>query len=649
MCGLAGLFGGGARIGESAQAMAAALSHRGPDDADAWSDAAARVALAHRRLSILDLSPHGRQPMRSADGRYVAVYNGEIYNYAELRSRLEAEGRAPAWRGHSDTEVMLAAFVAWGFERTLERLRGMFALAAWDAAERTLLLARDRLGEKPLYYGWAGSSLAIASELKALRACPDFEPRVNREALALYARYGYVPSPWSIYEGVRKLPPGCWMAIGQADVDARRLPEPRRYWSLAEVVSRARKDSFRGSEPEAVEALEAVLRQAVSEQLVSDVPLGAFLSGGIDSTAIVALMQKVSGTPVRTFTIGFHEYRYNEAPHAAAVARHLGADHTELYVSDREAMDVIPQLPGIYDEPFADSSQIPTFLVSRLARRHVTVSLSGDGGDELFGGYNRYFWASGLWRRVGALPGAARALGAKAIALLPPGAWDALHGACQPILPASLRLSQPGDKIHKLGRVAGARDEADLYERFMSLWHESPLKGATGAPPTSALCPEVPGLSLQERMMYLDLLTYLPDDLLVKVDRAAMAVSLETRVPMLDPRVVELAWRLPLSMKIGEGKGKRVLRRLLERHVPASLFERPKMGFGIPLEAWLRGPLRDWAETLLDERRLAAEGYFDPRKVRATWGEHLSGRRNWQHPLWVVLMFGAWLEHEKLA
>src|SRR5690606_9474694 len=302
MCGLAGLFGGGARIGESAQAMAAALSHRGPDDADAWSDAAARVALAHRRLSILDLSPHGRQPMRSADGRYVAVYNGEIYNYAELRSRLEAEGRAPAWRGHSDTEVMLAAFVAWGFERTLERLRGMFALAAWDAAERTLLLARDRLGEKPLYYGWAGSSLAIASELKALRACPDFEPRVNREALALYARYGYVPSPWSIYEGVRKLPPGCWMAIGQADVDARRLPEPRRYWSLAEVVSRARKDSFRGSEPEAVEALEAVLRQAVSEQLVSDVPLGAFLSGGIDSTAIVALMQKVSGTPVRTFT-----------------------------------------------------------------------------------------------------------------------------------------------------------------------------------------------------------------------------------------------------------------------------------------------------------------------------------------------------------
>ena len=649
MCGLAGLFGGGARIGESAQAMAAALSHRGPDDADAWSDAAARVALAHRRLSILDLSPHGRQPMRSADGRYVAVYNGEIYNYAELRSRLEAEGRAPAWRGHSDTEVMLAAFVAWGFERTLERLRGMFALAAWDAAERTLLLARDRLGEKPLYYGWAGSSLAIASELKALRACPDFEPRVNREALALYARYGYVPSPWSIYEGVRKLPPGCWMAIGQADVDARRLPEPRRYWSLAEVVSRARKDSFRGSEPEAVEALEAVLRQAVSEQLVSDVPLGAFLSGGIDSTAIVALMQKVSGTPVRTFTIGFHEYRYNEAPHAAAVARHLGADHTELYVSDREAMDVIPQLPGIYDEPFADSSQIPTFLVSRLARRHVTVSLSGDGGDELFGGYNRYFWASGLWRRVGALPCAARALGAKAIALLPPGAWDALHGACQPILPASLRLSQPGDKIHKLGRVAGARDEADLYERFMSLWHESPLKGATGAPPTSALCPQVPGLSLQERMMYLDLLTYLPDDLLVKVDRAAMAVSLETRVPMLDPRVVELAWRLPLSMKIGEGKGKRVLRRLLERHVPASLFERPKMGFGIPLEAWLRGPLRDWAETLLDERRLAAEGYFDPRKVRATWGEHLSGRRNWQHPLWVVLMFGAWLEHEKLA
>lgn len=614
--------------------MALALQHRGPDDTDLWSEAG--IALAHRRLSIIDLSPQGRQPMRSADGRYVATYNGEIYNYEALRAALEKEGRAPPWRGHSDTEVLLAAISAWGFESTLERLTGMFALAVWDRAERTLLLARDRLGEKPLYYGWAGSAFAFASELKAFRACAGFEARVNREALALYARYAYVPAPWSIYEGIRKLPAGAFVAVSPRHLEERRVGAPARYWSLPDVVRKAKANPFTGSEAEAVDALQGVLGAAVAGQMVSDVPLGAFLSGGIDSSLVVALMQKASRQPVKTFTIGFHEAQYDEAGHAKAVAAHLGTAHTELTVAPREAMDVIPRLPGIYDEPFADSSQIPTFLVAQLARRHVTVSLSGDGGDELFGGYNRYSWA----RRVERIPGALRSVAAGAIAALGPAAWSA-------ILP--LRVAQPADKLHKLGRILGARDREALYEKLVSLWHENPVLGAPALPGIAGRCEAVEGLAFEERMMYLDALTYLPDDILAKVDRAAMAVSLETRVPMLDHRVVEFAWRLPLGMKIADGKGKHLLRTLLARHVPRALFERPKMGFAVPLEDWLRGELREWAEALLDEKRLAREGYFDPAPVRRHWKEHLSGARNWQHPLWVVLMFGAWLEAERRA
>jgi asparagine synthase (glutamine-hydrolysing) len=633
MCGIVGLLSS-ASARDGARAMARALAHRGPDDTDVWCEGG--VALAHRRLSILDLSPLGRQPMRSANGRYVATYNGEIYNYEALRAALDQEGRAPAWRGHSDTEVLLAAVAAWGFERALERVTGMFALAVWDMAERTLLLARDRLGEKPLYYGWAGRGFAFGSELKAFRACEGFGARVSREALALYARYAYVPAPWSIYEGVWKLPAGSFLKVAEKDIASRTLGDPVRYWSLPSVIRKAKAAPFAGSEAEAVSALEAVLGEAVAGQMVSDVPLGAFLSGGIDSSTVVALMQKASRQPVKTFTIGFHEAQYNEAGHAKAVAQHLGTAHTELYVSPREAMDVIPSLPRIYDEPFADSSQIPTFLVAQLARRHVAVSLSGDGGDEVFGGYNRYSWAPWAAR----LPDALRAVGAWGIASMPVRVWNAL-------LPGV--VAQPGDKLHKLARILDTKNEHVMYEKLVSLWHDDPVLGAPPPEAVAQRCEELKGLSFAERMMYLDTLTYLPDDILVKVDRAAMAVSLETRVPMLDHRVVEFAWSLPPELRIRGDAGKYILRKVLERHVPKALFERPKMGFGIPLEDWLRGELRDWAEALLDEGRLTREGYFDPSLVRKHWAEHLSGARNWQHLLWIVLMFGAWLEEQKLA
>jgi asparagine synthase (glutamine-hydrolysing) len=655
MCGLTGFLHPGGLDAQTAQAtarrMAATLAHRGPDDGDVWVDAVAGVALAHRRLSILDLSSAGRQPMTSACGRYVIVLNGEIYNHLELRRTLEATNSAPPWRGHSDTETLLAALAAWGVEAALKRCVGMFAFALWDRQARTLTLARDRLGEKPLYYGWQGGVLLFGSELKALRMHPAFCAEADRDVLALYLRHGYVPAPYAIYQGVFKLPPGSWLSY-DAQAKPAVLPTPCFYWRVFDVVGAPVRTAL--DDTTALSELEALLRQAIAGQMVADVPLGAFLSGGIDSSTVVALMQAQSTRPVKTFTIGFHETGYNEAKHAKAVAQHLGTEHTELYVTPDEAMAVIPCLPALYDEPFADSSQIPTFLVAQLARRQVTVSLSGDGGDELFGGYNRYFWATRLWRKLGRVPMGLRALAARGVTGISPTAWNCVLGLAVPVLPARLRYANPGDKLHKLVLMLGARTSEEVYLCLVSQV-KTPTEWVSGAiePPTVLTDPArwPPLADFESRMMYLDQMSYLPDDILVKVDRAAMGVSLETRVPLLDHRLVEFAWRLPLHLKIrrvqGQVQGKWLLRQLLYRYVPRELIERPKMGFGLPIDAWLRGPLRNWADDLLDERRLVQEGFFDPQPIRAQWQEHLSGRRNWAYSLWTVLMFQAWRENQR--
>lgn len=646
MCGIVGLFQpepsrGADETRHVLQSMTDTLRHRGPDDAGVWVDDRGVIALGHRRLSILDLSREGRQPMRSACGRYVVTYNGEIYNFAALRDELETLGHA--FRGHSDTEVMLAAVSRWGLDQALSRFNGMFAFALWDRGTGRLHLVRDRLGEKPLYYGWCGRTFLFASELKALEAHPQFKNDINRNALALFMRHNCVPAPYSIYEGVFKLPPGMMLTLSERLQGS--VPEPVPYWSAKEAAERGAADPFTGSEDEAVCRLEALLLEAVKLRMVADVPLGAFLSGGIDSSTVVALMQAQSDRPVKTFTIGFHEAQYDEAVYARKVAGHLGTDHTELYVTPRQALDVIPRLPTLYDEPFADSSQIPTFLVSELARQHVTVSLSGDGGDELFAGYNRYVWGRSLWRKIGWMPMGLRRGVAKGITALSPMSWGAVFDRFGPVLPA---VQSPGDKLHKLAELLGVEDPDALYAGLASHWKQ-PTQVVIGAIEPPTLLTDRPRWARLDdcalRMMFLDLATYLPDDILVKLDRASMAVSLEARVPLLDHRVAEFAWRLPVAMKIRGGQGKWALRQVLKKYLPLELVDRHKMGFGVPIDSWLRGPLRDWAEDLLDERRLDKDGFFNPRPIREKWAEHLSGRRNWQHHLWDVLMFQAWLRN----
>ncbi len=644
MCGIAGFLGGGGRAdcAAVARSMAEAMHHRGPDDSGVWVDEGARIALAHRRLAILDLSPAGHQPMASTDGRHVIVFNGEIYNHQALRALLAGEN----WRGHSDTETLLAAITAWGVETTLRLCVGMFAFALWDRQERSLTLARDRLGEKPLYYGTMAGHFLFASELKALRTWPGFSGEIDRDALALFMRRNYVPAPWSIYRGIRKLPPGMFLRVA-AQGPSTVVAEPIPYWSAREAAESGLAQPFAGDVGEAADELERLLRQAIAGQMLADVPLGAFLSGGIDSSVVVALMQAQSSRPVRSFSIGFHEGEYNEAHHAKAVAAHLGCDHTELYATPRQAMNVIPRLPALYDEPFADSSQIPTFLVSQLARQHVTVSLSGDGGDELFGGYNRYFWAMQLWRRFSRMPRPLRRAAQAGLTALSPAAWNRLFHMAGPLLPAALRHANPGDKLHKLAALFAARQPEAIYQRLVSHWDDPAAVVWHSHEPATALFDPARWLDspdFPQRMMYLDQVSYLPDDILVKVDRAAMAVSLETRVPLLDHRLVEFAWRLPLAMKIRDGQGKWLLRQVLYRHVPRHLIDRPKMGFGVPIDVWLRGPMKDWAEALLDEARLRRESYFDPTPIRHLWAEHQSGRRNWAYHLWDVLMFQAWRE-----
>lgn len=651
MCGITGYFetvprSTGKELAATAMAMAASLHHRGPDDSGVWADPIAGIVLAHRRLSILDLSPLGHQPMHSSCGRYVVSFNGEIYNFRALRRELESCGHQ--FRGHSDTEVLLASVTEFGILSGIRRLNGMFAFALWDRRERQLYLVRDRLGEKPLYYGYLGSTLIFGSELKALRTHPEFDCDLNRNALALYLRHNYIPAPFSIYEGLSKVLPGTMVRI--ASDDRARIPTVTRYWSVDTAAEHGLAFPFQGTEEDAIAHLDTLLRDAVKHRMEADVPLGAFLSGGIDSSLIVSLMQAQSASPVRTFTIGFHEAQYNEARYAKAVSQHLGTDHTELYVTPQEAMTVIPRLPEIYDEPFSDMSQIPTFIVSQLARKDVTVVLTGDGGDELFGGYERYVMGAELWRKIRRIPTPIRTLLANGIQAVSPQQWNRVIAPINHLLQNSTWQRNPGEKLHCVGRGLNAGTPESLYLEMVSHWKQ-PAEVALGAEePLTAVTDCRRHLSVadfERRMMYVDSHSYLPDGILVKVDRASMAVSLEARVPLLDHRLVEFSWQIPLTWNVRQGSGKWILRNLLSKYVPPALTERPKVGFGVPLHMWLRGPLREWAENLLEEKRLKDDGFLDPSQVRMKWNEHQQGTGRWEFPLWDVLMFQAWLEHQR--
>lgn len=638
MCGIAGFWGrpdNTALLTARAKAMADAMLHRGPDGGDAWADGEIGIGLGHRRLAIVDLSAAGHQPMTSACGRFVIVYNGEVYNGPEMRAELASEGVQIAWRGHSDTEVILEACAHWGVQATAKRLIGMFAFALWDRSSRTLWLGRDRFGIKPVYYGRQNGSLLFTSELKALRQHPDFAPAIDRNSLASYLRFNHVPAPHSIYRGMGKLPGGCLLRVTESE------EEVIRFWDLR-AISRAGAKAPRDlSDAEAEEHLHTLLMDAVGRRMVADVPLGAFLSGGIDSSTVVALMQAQSTRPVKTFTIGFDVDGYDESTHAAEIARHLGTDHTELRVTPEHALAVIPRLPEWYDEPFADSSQIPTFLVSELARRHVTVSLSGDGGDELFAGYERHRWSETIWRRTGWLPRPGAQMMAAALRAAPASLWTTVNS----LLPAHLRVSHAAAKAGKLADILSLQDPLALYRRLVTAWDnpDAMVPGATephGLEWDRSIADDTAGM--METTQLLDALTYLPDDILTKVDRASMAVSLEARVPLLDHRVAEFAFSLPRRLRHRDSVGKWLLRQVLARHVPRPLFERPKMGFGIPVDQWLRTDLRDWAEDLLSERHLADGGYLDPAPIRAAWQAHLSGQVDATTNLWTILMFQAW-------
>ena len=639
MCGIAGFVtfrpeAEGALLNK-ARAMADCMSYRGPDARGAWADPEAGFAMGHRRLAIVDLSEAGAQPMLSQSGRYVISYNGEIYNAAEIRAELVAKGYG--FRGHSDTEVLLEACAEWGIEAAVQRMIGMFAFCLWDRTNRTLWLVRDRLGIKPLYWGLFGELFLFGSELKAFRAHRDFRPELRRDAVAAFLRFAYVPAPYAIYRGVQKLLPGTVLRI-----DANREPGLATFWSMRGVADEAARAPFQGSDADAEEELAVLLQDAVQRRRIADVPLGAFLSGGIDSSTVAALMQATSNRPVRTFSIGFREAGFDEAPLAAAVARHLGTDHTELYVTPDEARAVIPRLADIYDEPFADSSQIPTCLVSAMTRQHVTVALSGDGGDEVFGGYNRHIHAARLNRIMRRTPRGLRRLASRSLRALPPDLFDRLP------LPQRLHIPQLGNKAQKLAQMLQA-DEDGIYRSLVSQWQD-PAALMQGANEPSYRIDGAPIEAARSAhyFQYLDTVTYLPDDVLTKVDRASMAVSLEVRVPLLDHRVVALAWSLPQSMRLRNGRSKWILRKVLNRFMPEQLVERPKMGFGVPIGAWLKGPLRDWAETLLSPTALAAGGLLRPEPIRTVWQRHLDGKEDATARIWTVIMLQAWREKARL-
>jgi asparagine synthase (glutamine-hydrolysing) len=639
MCGIAGVLSRSnyvddkilVKVGES-------LHHRGPDQLGRWSSKESGISLVHRRLSILDLSAYGNQPMSSESHRYVVVFNGEIYNFAGIKSEIARIRSNASYRGHSDTEVLLHAFETWGIEDSIAKITGMFAIAVWDDLAKALYIVRDRMGEKPLYYGYSKGIFAFGSELKVFRAIPGFELSVDPNAVSNFVRYSYVEESRSIYKEVKKLPPACYLKISLDNIKA--VGEPIKYWDLNKIAMTATRNPFSGSDQQAIQSLDEHLSRIIKGQMIADVPLGAFLSGGIDSSTIVACMQRESTRPVKTFTIGFEESQYDESRYAENVARHLGTDHTTLKLTWDQALQLIPRLPEIYDEPFADSSQIPTYLVTQLARQHVTVALSGDAGDEVFGGYNRHQWIPKIWRKTNYLPRFGRGFVGGLLNALRPDQWDALFSV---IGLFGGNAKNPGEKIQKLANSIGASSVQELYDfvrsqglcknNLMSVRHQDSVE--------SLKWQELD--CLEHTLMLADMNDYLPGDILTKVDRAAMAVSLETRVPFLDHELIEFAWSLPLHMKIRNGEGKWILRRVLEKHVPLKMFDRPKSGFGVPIDSWLRGPLREWAGDLLSMDRIRRDGYFDAEKIQKLWDEHLTGKRRWHHQLWNILMFNAWL------
>ncbi len=648
MCGISGFYNNTKLTFDFAiEKMNIAISHRGPDSTGVWQDKNSGIVLGHQRLSILDLSSAGNQPMQSNSGRFVLTYNGEIYNHLEIRRQLAKINSKINWRGSSDTETLLEAIEFWGIEETLQKIKGMFAFGIWDKKKHILTLARDRMGEKPLYFGWQGKGInqvfLFGSELKALKAHPQFEGEINRDAIALQLRHNYIPDPYSIYKDIYKLLPGHYLQLKEDHLKKDIPLNLKSYWSSTKNAIYGNQNQLTLSSKDIQRDLEKQLQSSVNQQMISDVPLGAFLSGGIDSSTVVALMQSQSSYPIKTFTIGYTENDYNEAIYAKKIAKHLGTDHTELYVSPKKVMEIIPKLPNIYDEPFSDSSQIPTYLVSQLAKQHVKVALSGDGGDELFCGYNRYTRSEKIWNIFRLIPLPLRKTLASGIELLSPQNWNDILK----FLTTSKFYGKLGDKMYKGAKALSTRTSSELYYVLSSHW-QNPTEIVLNSkePPTflTEFKPELNGLSNQQQMMALDLITYLPNDNLVKVDRAAMASSLETRVPFLDHKLIEYIWRIPHSLKLRNGQGKWILKKILNQYVPKNLTERPKMGFGIPLNSWLRGPLRDWAESLLNEKRLISEGYLNPKLIRGKWIEHLSGKKNWKSDLWNILMFQAWID-----
>ncbi len=646
MCGITGFLQAPGALSSDQRdatitAMMDAIAHRGPDSNGSWGDLETGICFGHLRLAIVDLTAAGHQPMAAASGRYTITFNGEIYNHQHIRKSLSDGGHSPEWRGTSDTETLLAAIDVWGIEETLKRCVGMFGLAIWDHESRHLTLARDRMGEKPLFYGWQGqgpqAAFLFGSELHALKQHPSFEGTINRDALPQYLRHGNIGEDHAIFAGIHKLRPGEMVTVSLADP----LPKTARYWSIDKVTTQPQQHGL--SPQTATDQLEALLLDAVGQQMMSDVPLGAFLSGGIDSSTIVGLMQHLSDRPVHTFSIGFHEKRYNEAEFAAEIAAHLGTHHTELYVGKQELLDVVPRLSAIYDEPFADSSQIPTCLVAAMAREHVTVALSGDGGDELFCGYDRYLQGAQLWNKTAKMPGVLRNMGAAALRSIPA---TVLNRFMEPLRATPQGKEPNGQRLHRLADYGASATVEELHRKMVAVWRfpDQAVMGANAVPSLLAEnLPDCGDLRVSERMMQLDMMTYLPDDILTKVDRATMAVALESRAPLLDHRVVEFACQLPFDLKVRDGQSKWLLRQVLYRHVPRHLIERPKMGFEVPIGLWLRGDLRDWAEDLLAPERLTREGYFDTNLIRQKWDQHQKASHNWGRQLWAVLMFQDWL------